>query len=162
MVTERRGKESAVSTGTPGTVEELRSALLARDELIAVIGHELRNAMAPLVLLAGQLELMPGADDMMRAKMAMLTRNLNGFVGTLDRVSEVAQLREGKLRLAPQNVDAQDVVHEVGRELARMTSSGGCELRFETTSVEGSWDRARLKQIVTHLVTNAIRYAGGG
>jgi len=160
MVSERRGTDS-ISASQP-TIEELRDALAARDELISVIGHELRNAMAPLVLLAAQFELMPSADDMMRKKVAMLQRNLDTFIGTLDRVGEVSQLRDNKLELEPERCDLDDVVREVCREQQALATAGRTELRIASTSCAGQWDRARVKQIVAHLVTNAIRHGGGG
>jgi signal transduction histidine kinase len=157
VVIERRAAD-AVTVAGPDT--DLREALAARDELIAVVGHELRNAMAPLVLLTQQFEAMP-VDDLMRAKVAMLTRNLNALLGTLDRVSEVAQLRDGKLVLEPTPVDVGEVVREVGVELTTLAKAAGAELRIDAPTIVGTWDRDRLKQIVDHLVNNAIRYAGG-
>jgi signal transduction histidine kinase len=159
MVTERRGVETTAAP-VSSSAQELRDALAARDEIIAVFGHELRNAIAPLVLLADQLEVMP-VDDLTRAKVAMLARNLMTFVGTLDRVSEISHLREGKLVLEQTMLDAQDVVREVGAELDAMAATAARELRFATTSVVGWWDRERLKQIVKHLVHNAIRHGLG-
>ena len=152
MVTDRRGFEQ----GTSPSVDELRAAVAARDELISVVGHELRNAMSPLMMLATHFEAVPAADDMMRAKIAMLQRNLKTLLSTLDRVSEVSSLRDGK-----PEVDAQDIVREVRTDVAQLATAAGCELRLDTTSVIGRWDRDRLKQIVGHLVSNAIRYAGG-
>ncbi|MDQ3333624.1 MAG: HAMP domain-containing histidine kinase [Myxococcota bacterium] len=159
-MTERRVFEQ----GAPATacVEKLREALAARDELISVVGHELRNSMAPLMMLAAHFEAVPTADDMMRKKVAMLQRNLKTFLATLDRVTEVSSLRDGKLALELSEVDAQDIVREVRTDVAKVASAAGCELRLDTTSVVGRWDRERLKQIVSHLVGNALRYAGGG
>jgi signal transduction histidine kinase len=160
MVTERLG-----STPVPPTpsrsAEELEAALAARDELISVMGHELRNAMSPLVLLAAQFELMPAADDMMKKKVAMLSRNLKLFTSTLDRIGEVSSLRAGKLDLDLETIDAEEVVAKVCRDLGSAAQAGGCELRCETASVIGRWDRERLERIVHHLVGNAIRYASG-
>lgn len=162
MVTERRADGLNVTLPEASSeLEQLREALAARDELIAVMGHELRNAMAPLVLLGAQFELMPSTDDMMKKKVAMLTRNLKTFTGTLDRIGEVSQLRAGKLDLVLEPVDAEAVVKRVCDELAKPAQAGGCELRLATASVVGRWDRDRLVQIVQHLVGNAIRYAAG-
>lgn len=160
MVTERRGSPP-ITAATSRSPEELEDALAARDELIAVMGHELRNAMSPLVLLAAQFELMPATDDMMKKKFAMLSRNLKTFTGMLDRIGEVSQLRAGKLDLELADVDVRDVVAEVCKELAPLAQASGCELRCETASVVGRWDRERLTQIVHHLVSNAVRYASG-
>jgi len=161
MVTERRGAELA--TEASPTVDELRAAITARDELISVMGHELRNAVAPLVMLQAVFDAMPPAtlDELMRKKLAMLTRNLKALTVTLDRVGEVSQLREGRLVLERTTVDAQDLVRRVTDALATQAATAGCALRLTTQSVVGRWDPARLTQITNHLVSNAIRHAAG-
>src|SRR5688500_18695509 len=135
MVTERRGVEHA--SPTEPSVDELRDAVAARDELLAVIGHELRNSMAPLVLLVPMFEAMPAADDFLKAKIGMLARNLRSFRNTLDRVSEVTQLRDGKL-----------VLHAEPCELGAIASEVCAEKRSDlvvTGTATGVWDRARVK-----------------
>jgi signal transduction histidine kinase len=155
MVTERAELAQPAST-----VDELRAAVAARDELVAVIGHELRNAMSPLVMLAQYFENVP-VDDVMRAKVAMLSRNLTTLLGTLDRVGELAQLRDGKLVLDPRDVDVAVIVREVASELAPFAAAQNSEIAIDATSVVGRWDPERLKQIVRHLVDNALRHGAG-
>ena len=151
MVTERRGSPS---------VEDLQAAVAARDELVAVIGHELRNSIAPLVMLGQYFEVAP-VDDTLRPKVAMLSRNLKTLLGTLDRVGELSQLRGGKLVLEPRDVDAEVVVREVAAELAPFAATSRSEVRIDATSIRGHWDRERLKQIVRHLLDNALRHGAG-
>lgn len=149
-------------SSTPNrSVAELEAALVARDELIAVMGHELRNAMSPLVLLAEQLQLLPSADDLMKKRVALLSRTLRTFRDTVDRVGEVSGLRAGKLVLELDEVDAAAVASTVCDQLAERAAAGGCELHRDFTPVIGRWDRSRLAQIIQHLVGNAIRYAPG-
>lgn len=163
MVTERRGAQPSELDEKPreASVEELQNAVAARDELMAVVGHELRNAMSPLVLLAAHFEAVPATDDMMRAKVAMLTRNLKSLSTILDRLSEVTALREGKLALSFETLDARDVAVDVVAALEPIARAGNAELRLDAKSITGRWDRERLRQIIHHLAHNAIRYAGG-
>lgn len=159
MVTQRRSGESAAPESR--TVEQLQQALASRDELIAVMGHELRNAMAPLMLLSEQFELMPSHDDLLNKRVAMLRRNMGAFQETVERVAQVSQLRAGKLELQPESLDAAEVIGEVCRKLATRAEASRCELRCEIAPVVGRWDRERLTQIAQHLICNAIRYASG-
>lgn len=150
----------------PRTVAALTAALAGRDSFIGVIGHELRNSVGPMLLLAEQLRTMadePAAPAMLGSRVAMLTRNLGKLVATIERVAEVAELRRGTLTLAPTLVNLRDVVAEVCAEAEREALAGGVELVLAASdAVEGSWDRERLHQIVDNLVSNAIRYSGGG
>jgi len=147
-------------------IDELATALAARDSFIGLVGHELRNAVAPMLLLGEQLALLaqdPSVSPVFTSRVAMLTRNLSKFVATVDRVAEVADLRRGRLQLAPVAVNLVEVVEDVCREARREAAAGGAELVVAAAGpVIGRWDRARLRQIVAALVSNAIRYGGGG
>jgi len=147
-------------------IRELTAALAARDGFLSVVGHELRNAVAPMLLLAEQFATLandPAAPPLVASRVAILIRNLNKFVATVDRVAEVADLRRGKLRLEPTELDMVEVVEEVCREARRQAAAGGVELVIEASGpVTGRWDRLRIKQIAASLVSNAIRYGGGG
>jgi signal transduction histidine kinase len=147
-------------------VEELTSALAAHDSFLGTVAHELRNSIAPQLLLAETLTMAapgPAAPDLLASRAAMLTRQINKLITTIDRVSEVADLRRGRIQLAPVPVELTAVVDEVCREARREAAAAGAELVAEAAGpVVGAWDRARLKQIIGNLVSNAIRYAGGG
>lgn len=170
-------KEGAARGAAPGEwrepsgeaqqrIDELTTALAARDSFIGLVGHELRNAVAPMLLLAEQFAILaedPNVSPMLTSRVAMLMRNLNKFVATVDRVAEVADLRRGRLQLDPAAVNLVEVVEEVCRDARREAAAGGAELVIDAPEpVTGRWDRARLRQIVTALVSNAIRYGGGG
>lgn len=146
-------------------VAELTTALVARDDFMAFVGHELRNALAPAVLLVGQFAALAGdprTSPVVASRAAMLTRNLRHFVATITWVTEVTDLARGKLRLEPILLDLVDTVGEVCRALDVEATACGAELVLEAGApVIGSWDRTRLTQLVTNLVVNAIRHAGG-
>jgi two-component system OmpR family sensor kinase len=147
-------------------IQELTTALAARDHFLALVGHELRNSVAPMVLLAEQFQTAvedPRSPPFMASRMALLTRNLNKFVATIDRVAEVADLRRGKVRLDPMLVDLVTVTRGVCRDLEREAAAAGAELVIDAPdSLIGRWDRARVRQIVANLVSNAIKYGEGG
>ena len=158
----------AVSTedGVPvHEVQELATALNARDRFIALVGHELRNSLAPMSLLAEQFgALAEGSQPpgKLLARVAMLTNNLNKLITTVGRIVEVTDLRRGKVQLAPTSADLVDVVNEVCHEAEREAAAVGSELTIDSRgAVVGRWDRARVKQIVSNLVGNAIRHGAG-
>jgi signal transduction histidine kinase len=146
-------------------IQELTAALVARDSFIALVGHELRNTLAPMVLLAESFGAMAEGSQppaKVFSRVAMLTGNLNKLIATIGRIVEVSDLRRGKLHLEPTTTDLAAVVEEVCRETRREAAAGGAELVVVGDSVVGRWDRARIKQIVSNLIANAIRYSGGG
>ena len=141
---------------------ELEAAVAARDRFIAAVGHELRNAVAPLAMLAETLGA-PTEPAAAERRAAILSRNLKRLVGTLDLVADVAQLRSENLIFAWDIVELCGVVREVVSETTADAVAANVELRVDASAdVTGRWDRARLRQITFHLVTNAIRHSGGG
>lgn len=156
------GDDATDSASLVARVAELQAAVAARDRFIAAVGHDLRNAMAPLAMLAEMLEV-PTDPTSAERRAAILSRNLNRLVGTLDRVTAVAELRSETLVLALETVELCTVVREVVAESTADAVAAAVELRVDASlAVTGRWDRSRLRQITRHLVTNAIRHSGGG
>ena len=150
------------------TVCERRSAdlehqLAARDEFIATLGVELRNSVAPLVLLADHFDrLKVTTDPAIAARVSQLNRQVRKLTVTIDRITELSALREGRIDLSYELVDLQDVLEDVVREQANDALRSGARLHVvRAPPVQGWWDRARVKQIVANLVENAIRYGDG-
>jgi signal transduction histidine kinase len=137
--------------------------LESRDHFIAALSEALRNVVAPVMLLVDQFEALEQRfeDEKLSSRITLLTKSLQKFVATVDRVTEVAQLRGGALELDITAVDLVDVVTEV---VARTRlHAEGVEVVVEALEpVVGWWDRRRLDQIVNGLVTNAIRHTDTG
>ncbi|HEX7700319.1 MAG TPA: hypothetical protein VF403_06355, partial [Kofleriaceae bacterium] len=106
-------------------------SIAARDEFIGVLGHELRNSIAPLVLLTDHFEQMSlGHDPQLEARVAVLTRNLKKLSTTIDRITEVSTIRNGQINLDYKLVDLRDVVDDVARESADDVKRAGATLEI--------------------------------
>ena len=98
----------------------------------------------------------------MAARAALVTRNLRRVIATINWITEAADLCQGRLRLARTTGDLAEIARDVSREYAGDAAARGVEFVVDAPlPVTGTWDRARLKQVVSHLVSNAIRHAGG-
>ncbi len=146
-------------------IEQLVDALAARDQFISVVSRELRNSVAPMVLLADHFEQTTRgmADSKLPSRVATLRRQLHKFVATIDQIAEVAKLRDGEIELDIAHVDMAAEVADVAVRMREQAAAGGVDLVVEAGQpTHGWWDRARLRQIASHLVSNAIRYGGVG
>jgi PAS domain S-box-containing protein len=80
----------------------------------------------------------------------------------VDSLLDVSRITTGMLELRPEELDlaevARDVVQRFASEAARSGST--VELRADRPAV-GVWDRLRMEQIVTNLLSNALKYGGG-
>ncbi|MEY4510659.1 MAG: Oxygen sensor histidine kinase NreB [Pseudomonadota bacterium] len=157
-----------------GELSELRARLLhleaelrIRDEFIIAAAHELRNPISPLVLQVHRLRTAAGgaSDGAVSAswlhdQCELLAKRLGRFTSALNRILDVSRLHSGRIDLVFEDgVDLSEVVREVVAGFERELAASRSELTLEVPAqVRGSWDRMRLEQIVSNLVSNAIRY----
>jgi len=137
--------------------EELARAIDFRDELLAVLGHDLRNPLHAITLSADLL--------LRRANLGGATTSVVRIKQAADRIKGVitdlldfARTRfRGGLPVARDAVDLAEVAREVVEELAVANPE-----RELTTAVSGDatghWDQSRLAQMLSNLVGNAIQY----
>ncbi|HSE06155.1 MAG TPA: ATP-binding protein [Methylomirabilota bacterium] len=141
--------------------ESLRAANRAKDEFLAMLGHELRNPLGTLSNAVAVLERLPG-DDTMRHVVAIIGRQTGHLARLVDDLLDVARVTSGKIELQRRPVELCALVR---RCLDALAQAGRTERH--TVSVEGPLvhveaDPARLEQIVNNLVDNALKYTPGG
>jgi signal transduction histidine kinase len=156
---------------------ERRAAIRARDEFISIASHELKTPLTALKLrlgsamrigerLAGQAQEPARVDD---GQVEKLTRALVASSGTADRLGgliddllDVSRLTAGRLVLRHEKVDIGDLLREVVGRLREQAAEVGSSIELGSIApVAGTWDRGRLEQLVTNLVSNAIKYGMG-
>jgi two-component system, OmpR family, sensor kinase len=148
-------------------VAELERALAVRDEVIATLGHELRNPLSPVYLLLVHLiDTLEGSGappdrDWLLGKLENLRTRFESFLATLDRLLEAAR-PGGALSLELEPFDLGQVVHDVCAGMQSQMHAARSELVMSVSGpVAGIWDRLRVQQIVWNLLSNAIRYGAG-
>lgn len=143
-------------------------AIAARDNFLSVASHELRTPVTSLLLATQQL--MRASHDPAIRSSGPLVRSLENakrqaerLVRLVDALLDVSRIQSGHLQLEREDVDLAEVVSDVVSRLDHEIAQSGSPLivRVEPPIV-GSWDRSRLDQVVTNLISNAIKYGRGG
>ncbi|PCC68873.1 PAS domain S-box-containing protein [Nannocystis exedens] len=146
---------------------EMQIALHKRDEFIAVASHELRTPLTPLMLQLGRLEqLCRGRSELATSvaapKIHRVVRQTERLHRLIEELLDVSQITSGRFSLEPEALDLVALVRETIDGFAERLERAGCALRLEMPArVEGRWDRARLEQIVSNLLANAMKYGAG-
>jgi PAS domain S-box-containing protein len=139
-------------------LKQLADALVARDEFIAVAAHELRNPLNVLALLWRILERTSGISSTLgRNVIAKSRAQLARLSSLVDRLMDVTRIRAGTFDLYRENVDLNELIREVAGRFTTGDSAPPISLQLDT-HINGSWDRLRIDQVLTNLVSNAIKY----
>jgi signal transduction histidine kinase len=152
-------------------IAELEEAVAARDEFIATVAHELRNPLSPLVfqarllldrLEAGSESAPPITPEWTRGQVRRFEHQLHRVLETLDRLLDLSRLSSGRIDLRLDTVDLGDVVRDVLAAFEGELAVAQCPVRVqERRRAEGQWDRIRVEQVCSNLISNAIRYGAG-
>ena len=140
----------------------LREADRAKDRFLAMVSHELRNPLASISAAAHVLKVAPpGSPDALQAQLVIerQTRHMAHLVGDLLDISRVTM---GKMALERERLDLEAVVtHIVGtwRNSRRLERH---RITLETSPAWIDGDRARVEQIVTNLLDNALKFTPAG
>ncbi|HEY1231076.1 MAG TPA: HAMP domain-containing sensor histidine kinase [Ramlibacter sp.] len=153
---------------TTAHAASLEQALAARDRQLSIATHELRTPISSILLNLQVLERtasLKGALDApsVTRLLEIPLRQLRRLTHMIDLLLDTAQVESARLALDLQPVDLQDVVHDVAIRLAEMARAASCQIVVEPgPPLVGRWDRLRLEQVLHNLLTNAIKYGGGG
>lgn len=146
-------------------IAELVEAVQARDDFIAIAGHELRNPMTPI---QAQIELLvdaarrdPGAAALL-PRLEKLQRLIGSYVRRTLILLDVACLNAEASPLEAAEVDLSEILREAVAALEPIAQGTGCAIAMSVADrVVGRWDRAALEQVIENLLTNAIKYGAG-
>lgn len=164
VVAEEFARQAAAALRNAELYRRVCEADRRKDEFLALLGHELRNPLAPIRNAIHVLErpildqeTANWARDMLHRQLAHLTR-------LIDDLLDVSRITRGKVLLRRQQLDLTDAV----RKSVETTASAATARRLTLTasSLEGpAWidaDPARLEQILSNLLTNAVKYTEPG
>ncbi|NOK17776.1 sensor histidine kinase [Corallococcus carmarthensis] len=150
-------------------LELLRDAVRARDEFLSVASHELKTPLTPLQLkltaLLRVVENNPSATlpvERIARDLEVARRQVRKLSDLIEDLLDVSRISMGQLRLDRAPMDLAALAREVVVRYAPQSAQVGCAVTLEAaTPIEGNWDRARLDQVVTNLLTNALKYGAG-
>lgn len=135
--------------------EEARAAVRARDDFLSDASHELNTPLAAVKLQLGRLLRHPPAPELMLERLGMVDKQVDRLTVLVNELLDVSRLRAGRFELQRDELD----LAELARDIAERLDPG--RLQLELTEVRGHWDRSRLEQVITNLMSNALKYGEG-
>jgi signal transduction histidine kinase len=146
-------------------MKELALTHRRKDEFLGMLGHELRNPLAPLRHSLHRLETEAGRvpGDVQRVH-AVMKRQVQTMTRLVDDLLDVSRVTEGKITLRREPVELGSLLDQAGEDHRPLASSQGKTLEVVRPGAD-IWvyaDPARMAQMVGNLLNNAIQYSRPG
>jgi signal transduction histidine kinase/CheY-like chemotaxis protein len=143
--------------------QELIGANAAKDQFLALLSHELRNPLSPVIAMVGELEASIPDSPPVREALEVIRRNVELEARLIDDLLDVTRIAKGKLQLSFELICVHEILqraYEICRDdIAAKHLQVEFRLRAAHTHVEG--DPARLQQVFWNLIKNSVKFTPG-
>ncbi len=140
--------------------QELIAANAAKDQFLALLSHELRSPLAPVIAMVGELEAEAPDTQPVREALEVVRRNVELEARLIDDLLDVTRISKGKLQLSFETISIHQILqraYEICRkEIEAKNLDVEFRLRATDTYVEG--DPARLQQVFWNLIKNSVKF----
>jgi signal transduction histidine kinase len=135
---------------------DAEAAGTARDEFLAIIGHQLRNPLAPM-LTALHLVKLRGPDPFERER-AIIERQVQQVVRIADDLLDISRLTRGEIQLRRHHLEVADVVARAIEVSGPVLEERRLHIAVPTTGLPIDADVDRMTQVVANLIANAAKH----
>ncbi|QSQ12098.1 sensor histidine kinase [Myxococcus landrumensis] len=144
---------------------ELREVVQARDEFLSIASHELRTPITSVQLqLQFLLRMAPaagteGTTSLVHRRVEATLRSVAQLHQLVATLLDVSRIRAGRLDLHRERMDLSSLTQELVSRAQEDAAGARCPVRLVVAEpLYGNWDRVRLEQVVTNLLSNAFKY----
>lgn len=148
------------------TQGELEHAVRMRDDFMSIVSHEVRTPLNGLILETQLRKMHLARDnaaaftlDKMQAMVERDERQIQSLIRLIEDMLDVSRIRTGKLSIRPSQFDLSRLVSTLVETFAPQISAAQSSVNLRVDCpVVGRWDEFRIEQVVSNLLTNALRY----
>ena len=131
----------------------------AKDQFLAVLGHELRNPLAPISSVLTLLDVKAG--DTLARERQILRRQVAHMTRLVDDLLDVSRLVEGKVSLNLEPVELGQLVGHAVESFCEQETGAQVQAPAPSETLWVDADPVRLTQVITNLLINAFRHGNG-
>jgi signal transduction histidine kinase len=136
----------------------------AKNDFIAILSHELRNPLAPVLSSIDLLKLKGPRDEEDRELLDMMEGRMDTIRRLLDDLLDISRISEGKIVLKKEKIDLESIIKRsiVSTEHHRKELHQRLVTRFPQRPLFLIGDAVRLEQVFSNLLTNASKFSSSG
>ena len=144
--------------------ESAERATQFRDEMLAVVAHDLRNPVQTVAMAASLLLELPLSEDQQKKHLAMIKRATHGMNALIQDLLDVSRIESGRFIVHQQRVDVGGLLDDVIEQFEGQARAKGLSLVRDTRCAASTLlgDRDRLVQVFSNLIGNAIKFTPAG
>ena len=140
--------------------QELIGANAAKDQFLALLSHELRSPLAPVIAMVGELEAELPNSQPVREAVEVVRRNVELEARLIDDLLDVTRISKGKLQLSFEAICIHQILQRAYEICRKEIEAKNLEVEFHLravhTHVQG--DPARLQQVFWNLIKNSVKF----
>ena len=157
-------RRSAIARDLVRQVEAARAAVQARDDLVAVVAHDLRSPMSVIVLQAALIQRLYAQDttetaQRLKASAQTIRRAGERMTALLNDLLDLSRIEAGRFEIALAPLHADAVVQDAVDLLGGLTEGKNLRLVVESSSLAIRGDAERLFQVFSNLIGNAVKFS---
>lgn len=156
--------DGQVHEGQKKRADDLATANRSKEDFMALLSHELRNPLAPILDALNIQREVKTADPILQQAGHVIERQVGQMVRLVDDLLDVSRITTGKLRLNKQPVELRGIVNDAVEASRHSVDARRHEFSVELPT-EAIWlnaDPARLEQVFVNLLNNASKYTSPG
>jgi signal transduction histidine kinase len=160
-------RDEAVMNAERERAAVLEEASRHKDEFMAMLGHELRNPLAPILTAVKVIQSVSPSDQRtLRSASEVIERQSKHLVRLVDDILDVARIGRGLVELRRERLDISSAVHQAVEAVESMLTSRDQQfvVKLPNAPIHVDADLSRLVQVIANLLNNASKYtpSGGG
>jgi PAS domain S-box-containing protein len=144
---------------------DLQDAVRQREEILALVSHDLRNPLGAIQMASTMLASNPQLDDpRAQHQLEMIQRSVRRMEHLIEDLLDMASIQAGRFTIERKSIDAQLLVTEALETIEQDARAKKIALICDTEleGVEVSCDRDRMLQVLGNLLSNAVKFCGPG
>lgn len=139
---------------------QLQESLRSRDRFLAMLGHELRNPLAPITNAMQILQIPQVPPELARTSREMMARQVRHLTRIVDDLLDVSRIVENRIPLHKERIDLVEIVRTAAADLRALAAAKALTLTvlLPSSPIYTLADATRISQAISNLLDNAIKF----